>query len=176
MGLPVFTVLANLETAWPWDVIGWACVRSVASPHSAALGERVFVYDVDTKSLGIVCHMTERRTPGVFLLFVGLTVLQPALFVLVGALGHPNTGGIAFMVVLVLALAYGSRLAWVLLIVLNAIPLLAIGAAFGPGVLWSHVVVMVVTGVALEATLCSRAMREHIGRRGNRSDLPAPSF
>ncbi len=120
--------------------------------------------------------MLERRLPGVLLLFVGLTALQPALFVLVGALDHPNTGGIAFVVVLVLALGYGSRIAWVLLIVLNAIPLLAIGAAFGPGVLWSHVVVMVLTGVALEATLCSWAMREHIGRRRNRSDLPAPSF
>lgn len=35
---------------------------------------------------------------------------------------------------------------------------------------------MVLTGIALEATLFPRAMREHIGRRRNRSDLPAPSF
>jgi hypothetical protein len=104
-----------------------------------------------------------------------LTVLQPALFVLVGALHQPNKRGIAFMVVLLLALAYGSRIAWVVLIVVNAIPLLAIGAALGPGILWSHMVVMVLTAVALEATLLSGAMRRHIRRR-NRSDLPVPSF
>lgn len=36
LGLPVFTALANRETAWPWDVIGWTRVRSVASGHSDA--------------------------------------------------------------------------------------------------------------------------------------------
>jgi hypothetical protein len=41
-GLPVCTALANLDTACPGDVIGWACVRWLASPHSDTPGERVF--------------------------------------------------------------------------------------------------------------------------------------
>jgi hypothetical protein len=116
-----------------------------------------------------------RRLPDVFFVYVTLTVLQPTLFVLVGALDHLNKRGIAFMVVLLLALAVRSRIAWVLLIVLNAIPLLAIGAILAPSVLWSHVAVMVLTGVALEATLLSPAMRQHVGSRRNRSNVPLPS-
>jgi hypothetical protein len=120
--------------------------------------------------------MHQRRLPKVFFLYVGLTILQPALFVLVGALQHLNTRGIWFMVVLLLALARSSRIAWVLLLVINAIPLLAVGAAVGTEVLWSHLVVMVLTGIALEATLLSAAMRQHVGRARNRADMPAPSI
>lgn len=120
--------------------------------------------------------MHRRRLPGAFFLYVALTVLQPMLFVLVGALHHLNGRGIGFMVVMLFALGYRSRIAWVLLIVLNAIPLLAIGASLGPGVLWSHLAVMVLTGVALEATLLSPAMRQHVGGRRTRSSAPLPSF
>jgi hypothetical protein len=75
------------------------------------------------------------------------------------------------MAVLLVALVYGSRIAWVMLLALNALPLLAVpGAPFGSGVLWSPVVVIVLTGVALQATLLSPAMRQHVGRRRNPSD------
>jgi hypothetical protein len=116
--------------------------------------------------------MPKRRLRDVLFLYVVLSVLQPALFVLVGALHHPNGRGLAFIAVLLVALAFGSRIAWVILLALNALPLLGVlGAAFGSGVLWSHVVVIVLTGVALEATLLSPAMRQHVGSRRNRSDL-----
>jgi hypothetical protein len=108
------------------------------------------------------------------LLYVALALLQPGLFVLVGALHHPNERGMAFLAVLLLALAYGSRIAWGLLVVLDAIPLLAVGAAAGPGVVWSHVVVVVLTGVALETTLLSPAMRRHVSSRRNRPDTALP--
>lgn len=119
-----------------------------------------------------VCRMPKRRLPDVLVLYVALSVLQPALFVLVGALHHPNERGLAFMAFLLVALAYRSRIAWVMLLALNALPLLAVlGASFGSGVLWSHVAVIVLTGVALEATLLSPAMRQHVGGRRKRSDL-----
>jgi len=116
--------------------------------------------------------MPKRRLPDALFLYVVLSVLQPALFVLVGALHHPNERGIAFMAVLLLALVCGSRIAWVMLLALNALPLLAVlGAPFGSGVLWSHVVVIVLTGVVLEAILMSPTMREHVGGRRKSSDL-----
>jgi hypothetical protein len=118
----------------------------------------------------------ERRLPGVLFLYFGFTVLQPALFVFVGALHHLNPRGIWFIVVLLLALAFRSRVAWVLLIVVNAIPLLAVGAAVGSEVQWGHLAVMVLTGVALEATLLSAAMRQHVRGAGNGANMPVPSL
>jgi hypothetical protein len=109
-----------------------------------------------------------------YLAFVGLAILQPVLFVLVGAL-HLNTRGIAFEFVLLVALAFRSRIAWVLLIVLNAIPLLAVLAVIGGGhVQWTHVIVMVLTGVSLETALLSQAMRQYVGRTPNAPSMPIP--
>lgn len=75
------------------------------------------------------------------------------------------------MLVLLAGLAYGSALAWGLLLVTNAIALLAVvGVAFssGDGTLWGNVLVLVLTSLTLVATLVSPAMRRHIGHRRHR--------
>jgi hypothetical protein len=71
-----------------------------------------------------------------------------------------------FMLVLLVGLGFRSRLAWLLLVIVNAIPLLAIGAIVASGeILWANVLVMVGTGIALEAILVSQAMRQFVASR-----------
>jgi hypothetical protein len=106
-----------------------------------------------------------RGVPHAFWIVVALTALQPGLLVLVGAQHGLNDRGAAFVVVLLVALARRSRVAWGLLLVIDAIPLLAIGAAWGPGVIWSHLFVMVASSAALEAALLSPALRRYLARR-----------
>jgi hypothetical protein len=108
--------------------------------------------------------------------FVGLSILQPVLFVLVGALHHPNTRGIVIIAGLVVALAFRSRVAWVLLILVDGIPLLASMAFIGGSrVQWSHLVMMVLTGVCLETTLLSQPMRQYVRRTPGHRRMPMPS-
>lgn len=125
--------------------------------------------------------MTVRRPPNAFFLLLVLTILQPGLFVLVGAVHDLNTRGIGFVIVLLVALANGSRLAWVLLVVTNGVPLLAVvslsggAVAAGGRLMWSHAVVMVLTGVGLEAVLLSKPIRQYIGSRRPRTGSAIPS-
>lgn len=122
--------------------------------------------------------MRFRRPPNVLLVFLGLTILQPVLFVLVGALPHLDTRGIGFLLVLLIALAYRSRIGWGLLLVVDGVPLLAAASLSGNAVaagghlMWSHAVAMLVTGVALEAVLLSKPMRQYI--RGGRQHAGSP--
>jgi hypothetical protein len=91
---------------------------------------------------------------------------------------HVAGGGVAFMLLLLAGLAYGSGLAWMLLVVMNAFPLLAIAgvsASSAGHTLWANVAVMVLTGLALEAALLSRSMRHHIGSRRRSRDSVALS-
>lgn len=88
------------------------------------------------------------------------------------------------MLVLIVALAFRSRIAWSLLVLANAIPLLA--ALIAPVGLtsnatghlqWGHLAVMLITGIALETTLLSDAMRRfvrprHARRPGGRPAHP----
>lgn len=108
-----------------------------------------------------------RSFPRVIWLYVALQIAQAALFELVGALSGPiNERGTAFLVLVLLGLAYRSRIAWTLLLVMNAWLTLAVVAIVGSGdVLWSHVAVAVGTGVVLVAVLVSHQMREHVWSR-----------
>jgi len=107
-----------------------------------------------------------------------LTALQLALLVLVGSIEHVQARGVVFVLLLLVGLARRSWFAWVVLVLLDGVPLLAILAVAGGGsghTLWGNVAVMVLTGIALEATLFAPAMRKHItGRqRGGATRLPA---
>jgi hypothetical protein len=106
------------------------------------------------------------------LLFVFLEGVQLALFAIV-VRTHVPPAGVAFMVVLLVGLAYGSGLAWGLLLFVNAITLLgAASIAFSSGsgaTMWGNVAVLLLTSLALVATLLSSAMRRHIGRHPHRS-------
>ena len=119
--------------------------------------------------------MRTRRLPMVFLLYGALTILQPAVLVWVGAIEHVQPRGLWFMALLLVGLARGSRIAWGLLVVIDAVPLLALGALGGGQVLWGHVTAMILTGLALELTLFSPAMRRHVRRPDRRPGRTVPS-
>lgn len=112
--------------------------------------------------------MRVSRLPRVYVLFVVLEAVQLALFVTVMH-SHVPTAGVSFMAVLVVGLAYGSGLVWGLLLVMNAFTLLSVaGVAFSSGggtPLWGNVAVLLLTSLALVATLLSSAMRQHVGHR-----------
>lgn len=110
-----------------------------------------------------------RRPPSVYLLVVILTGAQLVAFVVSGTVCRVSTGGSAIMLMLLLALALRSRIAWALLALMNAIQLLATLAALLPvsgtgsaNLQWGHIVVMLLTGAALEATFLSPAMRQYV--------------
>lgn len=115
--------------------------------------------------------MRRALPPPVYFLFVLLTGAQLGLFVLSGALGHVSTHGAELMLALILALAFRSRIVWGLLVLIDGIPLFGVVASLGMGgqTLWGHVAVMLLTGVALEATLLSSPMRQFVGHRGARA-------
>ncbi|HWF25575.1 MAG TPA: hypothetical protein VG275_09015 [Solirubrobacteraceae bacterium] len=112
------------------------------------------------------------RFPRPHIVYAFLLATQLVLFVTV-IRTHVPSAGVAFQLVLLAGLAYGSGFVWGLLILMNAIPLLSgVAATFssggsggtGSGVLWGNVAVLFLTSVALEATLLSPAMRRHLGR------------
>jgi hypothetical protein len=114
----------------------------------------------------------------VYLLLVTLTALQPALFVLDGALSGLSTGGATFVACLLVWLAYRSRVAWALLVVTNAVPLLAATglAVTTPPWSWSITICLaLLSGALLEAVLLSPAMRRELDRRGPVARQPRQS-
>ena len=115
------------------------------------------------------------RLPRVVLIYISLVVVQPIVFLATGTVNHVPLRGVVLMSCLVVVgLARRSRIAWTLLLVSEAFPLLALGAVLSGGqVLWTHVAAMSVTGVALEITLLSAPMLAHVGLRA-RPPAPAP--
>lgn len=108
-----------------------------------------------------------RSLPRVVWLYVVLQIAQPVLFELVGALSGPiNKRGSVFVALLLVGLVYRSRVAWTLLLLMNAVLTLPVLAILGGGnVLWTHVAAAVGTSAALVALLASRHMREHVWDR-----------
>jgi hypothetical protein len=108
-----------------------------------------------------------RSLPRVVWLYVVLQIAQPALFELVGALSGPiNKRGTAFVVLLLVGLAYRSRLAWTLLLLMNTwLTLAVVGVLGSGGILWANVAAEIGTGISLVAVLASRQMREHVWTR-----------
>jgi len=104
--------------------------------------------------------------------FVALIVLQLVSFGLLIDMRF-SSGGLLFTGLLVIGLLRGSRLAWSLLVLIEAIPLLALAGALlstSGETLWGNVAVMLASGIPLEAVLLSRPMRTHVGLTGG----PAP--
>jgi hypothetical protein len=113
--------------------------------------------------------MPDWRLPRVYLLYVLLTVLQPVVFLAFGAIKHVSATGSVLALLLLIALGFGSRIAWGLLIVVNAIPVVAALAAIGGHTLWRNFALTLITGVVLEAVLLSVDMRRHVGGRRSAS-------
>lgn len=114
--------------------------------------------------MGWVYACLATRLPRIYLPFVVLTVCQPLLFIVAGVTHGPDRG-LWLMILLLFGLAWGSRVAWGLLVVLNLFPLLAVGLAAGSSghTLWGNVALLLLTGLALEAMLLAPAMRHHVG-------------
>ncbi|MDA8067896.1 MAG: hypothetical protein M0T77_04700 [Actinomycetota bacterium] len=118
-----------------------------------------------------------RQPPLVYVVLVTLTGAQLAAFLVSGTVSRVSTGGSALMLVLLLALGLRSRFAWALLVLMNAVQLFAVLVALLPGtgngsdnLLWSHIAVSLLTGVLLEATLLSPAMRQFVWSQDGEGD------
>jgi hypothetical protein len=111
--------------------------------------------------------------PRVVALYGALTTLQLACFAVLIDTSFSG-GGVFFMALLVFGLARRWRIAWSLLVLIDAFPLLALAGAIlsnGGEMLWGNIAVMLLTGLPLEAILLSRPMRRHMGF----ADGPAPA-
>ena len=120
--------------------------------------------------------MAERPLPRVYFVYVLLTVLQPALAVADGNLDFKSRG-VLIVVPLLLGLAYGSRLAWALLLALNGVPLLATVAFAVSTAPWAWsggLALALLTGVMLVAALVSPAMRGHLAGQAPKASAGAP--
>jgi hypothetical protein len=110
--------------------------------------------------------MPEWRLPPVYLLYVLLSILQPIVFLAFGALKHLSMTGTILVVLLLIALGFGSRIAWGILIILDAIPVVAAFVAIGGHTLWGSFALTLITAFVLEAVLFSAEMRRQV--RGGR--------
>jgi hypothetical protein len=100
---------------------------------------------------------------------VALTLLQPLLLLLAGDLHFEAVQplGIALLVVALVRLAHGSRVAWAVLIALNALPLFAalfLIAGTRPISFTTDLIILVTTSGPLIAVLLSRPMRRYLAR------------
>ena len=104
-----------------------------------------------------------RAHPG-YAATVALSFLQPLLLLLAGDLRPTRLPlGIAVYAFALLRLARGSRAAWLLLLVLNALPVAAAVAVAGEPSAWgSGIPVMLLTGASLLAALLSPSMRRDL--------------
>jgi hypothetical protein len=113
------------------------------------------------------------------LVYVLLTVLQPVVLVLDGYLDF-RASGVVIVLPLLLGLASGSRLAWGLLLLLNAFPLLATATLAATTAPWAWSAGMwleLLTSAALVATLTSPPMRARLRpprRQGAAGPTPLP--
>jgi hypothetical protein len=106
------------------------------------------------------------RLPGIYGLFVLLTAGQVGLFVLTGVASHISTRGLWFIAALLVGLAFRSRLAWLVLVLMNGLPLVAIPLGVGnASVLWGNVTLIVVTGVALGGDAALAVDASHVWER-----------
>ena len=118
--------------------------------------------------------MARLRLPRVFFVYVVLAALQPALLVLTGNLAF-DSKGLVILVPLLLGLAFGSRLAWGLLILIDVVPLLA--SAVAAVTIWpwsSGVLVGLLTSTLIMATLLCSSMRAHVEHE-HRREAPRPT-
>ncbi len=107
------------------------------------------------------------------LVYVAIAVAE-LVGVLIISGGGVSIAGVVLSLCLFLLLFQGSRIAWWLLLALNTLGLARIvidlvsDVVSGGHLLWSHVLVLGLTGAAMEAALLSPAMRRHVASRGMR--------
>ncbi|MHB8490827.1 MAG: hypothetical protein ACYDA6_01250 [Solirubrobacteraceae bacterium] len=120
-----------------------------------------------------------RRLPPMYGPFALLTMCGPLLVMLVQGDGiHPSVRGLAFVALLLVALARRSVLAWGLLLIWNLFVTLAVaGAGIGGssgrgGLLLPNALLLFLLGLVSMVMLLSPSMREHVGIRRSRTVAP----
>jgi hypothetical protein len=114
-----------------------------------------------------------RRISGAVLAYVAIALAELAAVLIVSG-GGVSIAGAVLAACLFYLLFIGSRAAWLILLVLNTLGLaliiinLVLAVASADHVLWSHVLLLGLTAVAMEVTLLSPGMFRHIASRGLR--------
>lgn len=106
-------------------------------------------------------RLTSRISP-VYVLFVVLTVLQSAILRVTGVTSDVSLVRLIPAVALLAMLGRRSRVAWWLLVALDAVPLLSTTFMLGPHVLWGHVALLAGSSLLLLALLASHPMRAYV--------------
>ncbi len=121
----------------------------------------------------ILTRVPVRRISGAVLVYVVIAVAELAGVLIISG-GGVSIAGVVLSLCLFVLLFGGSRIARWLLLGLNTLGLARIvvdlvsAAVSGGHLLWSHVLVLGLTGAAMEAALLSPAMRRHIASHGLR--------
>lgn len=111
------------------------------------------------------------RLPRTYYAFLGVSICGPLLLVAHGG-GTLNRSGLALFGFLLFGLARRWRPAWALLVVANAVPLLAVfGLAAGSG-LGLNAALLVVYGVSSLALLFSPSMLDYVQLRSRQLTPP----
>lgn len=110
-----------------------------------------------------------RRAPRVYLPFALLTMFGPLLGMLLqGEPIHPKPAGLAFVALLLWALARGSVLSWGLLLLWNVFvvfSIAAIAAGSGGDLLLPSAPLLLLLAVGSAGMLLTPSMRAHVGLR-----------
>jgi hypothetical protein len=112
-----------------------------------------------------------RQLPRTYVPFALLTMFGPLLIMLVqGDAIHPSAPGLAFVALLLLALARRALLAWILLLAWNLFFAFAVAGASG----WTFpsAPLFLLLGLISAGLLLSPSMRQHVGIRRPRAARP----
>ncbi len=111
------------------------------------------------------------RLPRTYYAFLGVSICGPILLITNGG-GTINRSGLAFFALLLFGLGRRWRPAWAILVVANAVPLLAVlGLAAGSGFVL-NAVLLILYGLASLALLFSPSMLDHVRLRSSRRTRP----
>lgn len=102
------------------------------------------------------------RVSPIYAVFVAASAAQVGLLVATGVVSDFHLTNLIPLAVLIVLLGRRSRVAWWLLVAVDAIPLLWSTTLWGPGTLWLHVVLFAMGGSVLLVLLVCRPMREFV--------------
>jgi hypothetical protein len=113
--------------------------------------------------------MPARRLPRTYFAFALLTLfgLLPAILVDHDSI-HPSAPGLAFIALLLIAVARGHVFGWALLLIWNAFLVLAVVAAAG-GTWLPGTPLVLLNGILCLALQVAPSMRAHVGLRRERT-------
>jgi hypothetical protein len=114
-----------------------------------------------------------RRISGAVIAYIAIAVAELAALLIISS-ASVSIAGVVLALCLFTFLFQGNRIAWWILLTLNSLGLARIAIGLGEDLvsgdhlLWSHVLILGLTALAMEAALLSPGMRHHIASRGLR--------